>query len=178
MTLPKEYQWLDKEPSPKILKEALKLYGVVETPGTKNNPTIMAWAATLGTDYKKVYNADSIPWCGLFMGYVCHKAGVEVPKNVLWALSWSAWGTPKQKAELGDVLVFKRDGGGHVGIYVGENATHYYVLGGNQSDSVNITKIVKTRLYAIRETEWKIAKPSNIRSITLNNKGPVSTNEA
>lgn len=58
---------------------------------------------------------------------------------------------------LGDALTFKRNGGGHVGIYVGEDSTCYHVLGDNQSNMVCITRIEKTRCSGIRRTEWKIA---------------------
>jgi hypothetical protein len=36
----------------------------------------MSWAE-LG--YSKTYTADEIPWCGLFVAYVCKKAGLELP---------------------------------------------------------------------------------------------------
>jgi cell wall-associated NlpC family hydrolase len=35
---------------------------------------------------------------------------------------------------LGDVLVFRRGGGGHVALYVGEDEEAFHVLGGNQAD--------------------------------------------
>jgi hypothetical protein len=79
---------------------------------------------------------------------------------------------------LGDVLTFKRNGGGHVGLYVGEDRTHYHVLGGNQNNQVNVMRIAKTRLHQARRTAWKIAQPSNVRKIELSNKGIISTNEA
>jgi cell wall-associated NlpC family hydrolase len=79
---------------------------------------------------------------------------------------------------LGDVLTFKRDGGGHVGIYVGEDDKHYHVLGGNQGNSVSISRIAKTRLYKARRTTWKIAQPANVRVVKLEAKGVITTNEA
>ena len=79
---------------------------------------------------------------------------------------------------LGDVLTFKRDGGGHVGIYVGEDRTHYHVLGGNQSNQVNVMRIAKTRLHQARRTKWKIAQPANVRVVNLSSQGIISQNEA
>jgi cell wall-associated NlpC family hydrolase len=78
---------------------------------------------------------------------------------------------------LGDVLTFKREGGGHVGIYIGEDTTHFHVLGGNQGNAVSVSRIAKTRLFKARRTPWKIAQPSNVRKIILEGKGNVSTNE-
>jgi cell wall-associated NlpC family hydrolase len=79
---------------------------------------------------------------------------------------------------LGDVLTFKRNGGGHVGIYVGEDKTHFHVLGGNQNNEVNVVRIAKTRLFKARRTVWRIAQPQNVRKIYLEPKGIITTNEA
>jgi uncharacterized protein (TIGR02594 family) len=136
--LPSRYGWLAREPGPKMIVEALKLYGTLETPGSVNNPTIIAWAKEVGGEVEDIYKADSIPWCGLFMAVVAKRAGKEIPKHPLWALSWSAFGAKVPDAALGDVLVFVRNGGGHVGLYVGEDASAFHVLGGNQSDRVCI----------------------------------------
>jgi hypothetical protein len=52
------------------------------------------------------------------------------------------------------VLVFwrgKRNGSlGHVGFYHSEDSQSYHVLGGNQSNSVNLTRIGKDRLLDAR----------------------------
>ena len=79
---------------------------------------------------------------------------------------------------LGDILVFKRDGGGHVGFYIGEDNDCYHVLGGNQSNAMNVTRILKSRLFQARRTAWSIAQPANVRKIILDPKGKISTNEA
>jgi hypothetical protein len=34
---------------------------------------------------------------------------------------------------------------GHVAFYAGEDETHYHVLGGNQSQTVSVTRITKQR---------------------------------
>jgi uncharacterized protein (TIGR02594 family) len=176
--LPIKYQWLAKEGAPKMLVEALKLYGTLETPGTMNNPTILAWAKEIGKEIQGQYTADSIPWCGLFMALVAHRAEKEWPKSPLWALSWATFGTRTSTPMLGDVLVFTRQGGGHVGIYVGEDETAYHVLGGNQSDKVSIARIAKNRLYTARRPIYAIGQPANVRKIQLASDGTLSTNEA
>jgi hypothetical protein len=78
---------------------------------------------------------------------------------------------------LGDILTFKRNGGGHVGIYVGEDAAYYHVLGGNQNNSVSVSRIAKNRLHQARRTAWKIAQPANVRQVMLAAKGTITTNE-
>jgi uncharacterized protein (TIGR02594 family) len=169
------YNWLQEETAPRILVQAVKLIGTKEIVGKAHNPIILDWAKQLGI---KAYTNDEIPWCGLFIAYCAHKAGVEVVDGPLWALNWAKYGTKEAIPMLGDVLTFKRDGGGHVGLYVGEDRTHYHVLGGNQSNQVNVMRIAKSRLHQARRTAWKIAQPSNVRKIELSNKGIISTNEA
>lgn len=174
--LPKQYGWLSREPGPRILLEALKVYGTAETPGPGNNPAILAWAKATGLD--KVYRADSIAWCGLAMAYVALQAGWEPPLNPLWARNWLNFGTTQRTAMLGDILVFSRGNAGHVGLYVGEDSTAYHVLGGNQSDRVSFKRIAKARLLGIRRCPWRINQPLNVRPVKLAASGSLSTNEA
>lgn len=174
--LPAQYAWLSKEDGPKMLVEALKLFGTLEAPGAKDNPVILAWAAQLGLS--KTYSHDSIPWCGLFMGIVAKRAGKVIPDSLLWALSWADFGKEATGgAMLGDALTFKRNGGGHVALYVGEDATAYHCLGGNQSDKVCITRIAKSRLYRARRPIYAV-QPANVRKVKLASTGKLSTNEA
>lgn len=166
------YEWLKKEPGPRMLLEALKLIGVTEKAGTANNPEIMAWAKEVNA---VGYSADEIAWCGLFMAVVAKRAGKPVPVNPLWARNWAGWGKDSPK-ELGAVLVFSRGSGGHVGLYVGEDKECYHVLGGNQGDSVSIVRIRKNRLLACRAL-YSIAKPANVRPVFLQVSGSVSEDE-
>lgn len=176
MSLPKHYAWLADEPGPRILVEALKTYGTIETPGPGDNPSILAWAKVTGLD--RVYRDDATAWCGLWMAYVALQAGWEPPLNPLWARNWVAWGTGQKAGALGDVLVFARGKGGHVGMYVGEDAQAFHVLGGNQSDQVMVKRIAKNRLLGIRRCPWRINQPQTVRPVVLAASGSLSTNEA
>jgi uncharacterized protein (TIGR02594 family) len=158
------------------LVEAVKHIGTKEIVGKQHNPTILSWAKALGLE--KVYTNDEIPWCGLFIAYCAHAAGLDVVKHPLWALNWNKYGNVAKVAMLGDVLTFTRNGGGHVGIYVGEDNTHYHVLGGNQNNSVSVSRIAKDRLSQARRTAWKIAQPASVRVVHLEAKGVITTNEA
>ncbi len=175
--LPAQYAWLADEPGPRILIEALKLYGTKETPGPGDNPVIMQWAEEIGV--RDIYTHDSIPWCGLGIGVCALRAGKALPATPLWAKSWGtdAVGERQKVAMLGDILTFTRNGGGHVGLYVGEDSGAYHVLGFNQSDSANITRIGKDRLYNIRRPLMKVP-PANIRVVRLASSGRLSQNEA
>jgi uncharacterized protein (TIGR02594 family) len=169
------YDWLKQETAPRVLMQAIKQIGVREFVGGNHNPIIMNWAKEVGLE--KIYKSDEIPWCGLFIAYCCKMAGLEVVSKPLWALSWANWGTNVTDPMLGDILTFRRDGGGHVGIYVGEDKTHYHILGGNQNNAVNVVRIAKTRLFKARRTAWRIAQPQTVRKIYLESKGIITTNE-
>ncbi|WP_293513963.1 TIGR02594 family protein [Phenylobacterium sp.] len=135
MTLPKTYAWLSRmTPLPRMISAALAELGVRETAGAANTTQILRWAVETGLNAD--YRADSIPWCGLFMAHIARVAGREVPPASLWALSWARFGIEGGQPELGAVLVFMRQGGGHVGLYIGEDSRCYHVLGGNQGDRV------------------------------------------
>ena len=180
MTLPAKYAWLAKERAPKILVEALNFYGTTEAPGPANNSDILSWAKSIGLD--RTYRQDSTAWCGLFAGFIAFKAGYDhAPRgNALWARNWAAWGREVAiaDAKLGDVLVFSRGNGGHVGVYVAEDADCFHVLGGNQGDAVTIKRIPKSRCIAVRRSPFKKGQPANVRKVIMAANGPVSTNEA
>jgi len=177
--LPPHYSWVSREPHPKILKEALKLHGTTEISGASSSPTILHWAAEIGGWLGGYYNDDSIPWCGLFVGICAKRAGFPFGQQALSALAWLAWGQRAGQPSLGDVLVFKRPQGGHVGFYICEDEEAYHVLGGNQSDKVCISRISKQRLVQARRCRWKLFQPQNIRPIICKSNGlPLSLNES
>lgn len=168
-----ENQESSTESSDDWMNIAKTLIGTNETPGNKNNPTIIQWAKDLGIINE--YNADSIPWCGLFVARVMSESGHDVIDSPLWALSWKNYGEKLSKPLYGSILVFKRTGGGHVGFCVGYDDDYYHVLGGNQSDSVSITRIEKARCVAIR---WPNNVPHGPEAPHQTLNVSVSTNEA
>jgi intein/homing endonuclease len=122
--------------------------------------------------------------CGLYAAVVMKRSDAPgsprpIPAIPLRALSWNNFGVrvDNDKAMLGDVLTFTRQGGGHVGFYVGEDATAFHVLGGNQGNKVSIVRIAKSRLSQVRRPAYH-TQPLNIRKITLDSLGNLSTNEA
>jgi uncharacterized protein (TIGR02594 family) len=181
MDIPAQYKWLENEPGPGMIVEALKLFGTQEVLGEKNNPVILSWASEVGGNVKQVYLADKIPWCGLFMAIVAKRSGNEIVKDPLWALNWGTFGNFANQPMLGDVLAFVRqtaDGkkAGHVALYIGEDDKAYHTLGGNQSDCVCLTRMAKTRLYAARRPNYTTIPP-NLRKIFLASNGQLSQNE-
>lgn len=129
------------------MKIAKSLLGIEEEPGSGDNPVILGWAKKLGISD---YNHDSIPWCALFVSYIVSEFGEDVTDAPLWALSWKNWGTKVDGSAYGAILVFKRQGGGHVGFYVSEDDDNYHVLGGNQGDMVCVKAVPKKNCVGIR----------------------------
>lgn len=170
------YPDLVKATAPRMIVEAVKLYGTIELPGTADSPTLLGWAKELGL--QRIYTHDSIPWCGLFMAIVAKRAGKDLPTNPLWALNWANFGTPQKVAMLGDVLTFKRSQGGHVALYVGEDNYYYHLLGGNQSDKVCLTRKPINEVHSISRPHWKVAQPPEVRQIFRKATGDISTKES
>lgn len=153
--LPPEYADLNSCLSIPILHQALMLYGTTEYAGSDNNPVILDWAKELNHTISQWYRSDSTAWCALFISVCAKRAGFQPPEgfDAVRAKSFAKWGDPVfGEPVLADILVFHRAGGGHVGLYVGEDSTCYHVLGGNQGDTVNIVRIPKERLIAARRS--------------------------
>jgi uncharacterized protein (TIGR02594 family) len=179
VALPSRYAYLLDPGVPSVIREAVKLYGTLEKAGSGNNPVILGWADELEKEigpYFRQYTADSIPWCGLFVGIVCYRAGWldQMPKTPLWAKSWGEFGQKSERPSLGDVMVFTRNGGGHVALYVGEDSSNWHILGGNQSDQVSIARRPKSGgLFACRRPKWRVSEPESVKPIRLTSSGPV-----
>lgn len=144
--------------TPSWLVTMEKMAGTHEGLGDADNPIILGMATAIAkhftdlTQYCAEYTHDSIPWCGLAVAYCMAVNGVEpVTKKdgaqygFLWAPDWQYFGmavTPR----VGAVLVFPE----HVSLYVGEDATHFHICGGNQSDAINVITYPKAKLIAAR----------------------------
>jgi len=157
---------------PSWLKIARSYEGLKEIPGPRHNQTIIRWLGKL----KAWWSDDETPWCGVFVAHCMQEANLPYPKFYMRAKAWSDYGSLLRRDRLapGAILVFDRAGGGHVGFYVGEDAGHYFVLGGNQANAVNVMKLGKSRLVASR---WPKGEPVIGKPVYMNG-GSVSTNEA
>ena len=157
---------------PSWLKIARSYEGLKEIPGPRHNQTIIRWLGKLNA----WWSDDETPWCGVFVAHCMQESWLPFPKFYMRAKAWSDYGSLLRRDRLapGAILVFDRAGGGHVGFYVGEDAGHYFVLGGNQGNAVNVMKLGKSRLVASR---WPKGEPVIGKPVYLNG-GSVSTNEA
>lgn len=157
---------------PKWLKIAETYTGLSEIRGPKHNSKIIGWLDKLGAWWRD----DETPWCGVFVAHCMQDVGLPYPTFYMRAKAWEDYGSLLRRDRLapGAILVFDRAGGGHVGFYVGEDAGHYFVLGGNQGNAVSVMKLGKSRLLASR---WPKGEPVVGKPVYMKG-GKVSTDEA
>ena len=111
---------------------------------------LMDW---LKRDGRSLGDPSKTPWCGDFVE-TCIRIGLPdepllgaLGTNPCWARNWLLFGRDTRPI-TGAVLIFTRGSGGHVGFAIGQDDTHFFVLGGNQSDAVTIARIAKSRTSA------------------------------
>jgi len=135
----------------KAFQIALSKFGVKEIKGHEDNPEIVGWFNDLGYEGEKL--KDETAWCSLFANWCCKQAGLPYT-GALNARSWLDWGVEVDIPKQGDIVVLWRESPdswkGHVGFYVTERHGWIYVLGGNQSNEVNIKAYPKKRLLEYR----------------------------
>lgn len=160
---------------PSWLIEAERHIGVKEIKGPKHSARIIGWLDGLRAWWKD----DETPWCGVFVAHCMKTAGLPLPKFWMRAKDWLNWGTPTAAPIIGAIVVFERQGGGHVGFVVGKDKSgNLMVLGGNQGDAVNIRPFAMSRVAGYR---WPsgVARPSATPQLPiLASNGQLSTNEA
>lgn len=146
------------------IAEAKKHVGLQEV---RDKKALMAYFATAGLKF----DPAQTPWCGIFMATVLHTALPKqaIPANPAWALNWSKLGvgcTP----QVGAILPFSRDGGGHVAICLGQYNGGYVCLGGNQGNEVSIEVHSKAGFQGARWPDAFSAPPTGVLP-TLNATG-------
>jgi len=138
---------------------AQRFIGISEASGPTSNPHVLAMLR-LDQEWPE---GDQVPWCSAFMNYIAWLLRLPRSKS-LRARSWLMVGKPVslEEAEIGfDVVILKRGSGnqpgpdvieapGHVGFFAGREGSKILVLGGNQSDSVNLSRYPSSRLLGIR----------------------------
>ena len=162
---------------------ARKYIGLHEISGPKHNPTVLALTtkAFAATGKKSWIHDDETPWCGSFVGGVFAEAGLgsKIPKEFYRAKEWENVGTKLSKPAYGCVVTFTRDGGGHVGIVVGKTkAGMLKVLGGNQSNAVNIADFDPKRVTSYRWISSGSVPQEHRYDLPVLAAGRISTNEA
>lgn len=113
----------------------------------QHNPKIIAYHAT--TALKAT--TDETAWCSSFVNWALLQAGFAGTKSAA-AISWVNWGKVVHAVNGAITVIYNAkaansslsSSGNHVGFLVQETATHYQLLGGNQSHSVKLTNFPKS----------------------------------
>lgn len=97
-------------------------------------------------------NPRRTPWCGAFVGTVVKRAGKSVPNGYMKAASWKRVGkaVSLKKAKRGDIVVVRTKYGNHVGFYASQKNGKVQLLGGNQSNRVQVSNYRIASIQAIR----------------------------
>jgi uncharacterized protein (TIGR02594 family) len=132
---------------PPWLIEARRHIGEREIKGPRHNPLILGWWRAIKRGGIK---DDETPWCAAFVGGCLEAVGL-ISSRFESARSYLEWGVKLDSPEVGAVVVFGRQGGGHVGFVVGRDpAGNLLVLGGNQGDAVNVAAFARSRVLGYR----------------------------
>ena len=134
-----------------ILINAAKELGVKEAKGKKNNPRVQKYLAYGSKNNDKVH-PDSVPWCAGYIAFVLETSGLKSTDNLM-ARSYegkrSGFKNVSKMPVPGDITTFYRNGrksgSGHVAFFLKETPKYFYVVGGNQSDAVNVRRYEKTK---------------------------------
>jgi len=141
--------------------EAKKVLGLHET---RDRAVLAKW---LKSDGKTLGDPSKLPWCGDFVDTAIELALPDEPRpgklgeNPYWALNWLLFGKACNPA-YGAVVAFERPGGGHVGFLVGQDEKRFYVLGGNQGDTVSVTPIDRGRARGYRWPTTYKGRPGDL----------------
>jgi uncharacterized protein (TIGR02594 family) len=124
--------------------EAKKHVGLQEV---RDKAKLMAYFATANLHYDPVQT----PWCGIGLAAIFHNSLPKqpMPPNPAWAQNWLKFGVPCTP-QVGAVLVFVRNGGGHVTICLGQYQGDFVCLGCNQDNSINISLKSRKNLLGAR----------------------------
>lgn len=132
---------------PKWLTEARKHIGLSEIKGREHSAEILQFWKDIKRGGIK---DDETAWCAAFVGAMLERSGVKSSRFES-AKSYLEWGGLIGSPVLGCIVVFTRQGGGHVGFAVGrDKAGNLLVLGGNQGDEVSIRAFPVSRVSGYR----------------------------
>ena len=157
---------------PRWVLQAENNIGVKEVKGATHNPVIVQYWKDIRRGGIK---DDETPWCAAFVGSMLERCGIQSTRFES-AKSYLSWGEKLDRPVYGCVVVFSRDGGGHVGFVVGKDkAGNLLVLGGNQGDAVNVKAFPLSRDPAYR---WPEGEPVPAGDLPVGDSVAMSRSEA
>ena len=123
---------------------AQKEIGVKEKVGGEN-PRIIEYHFVTSLKAKE----DEVPWCSSFVSWCLEQDGIVSARSAR-ARDYLKWGVVLNNPIPGCIVVFSRNGGGHVAFYVSETLGSILCLGGNQKNSVCFSEYPKAQVIGYR----------------------------
>ena len=108
-------------------------------------------------------HSDQVAWCSSFVNWCLKQVGIAGTNNAA-AASWAHWGKQLDEPRYGAIIQLHHasrghDGrtgsssGNHVAFFLKSDGSHVELLGGNQSDSVKISRF-SLATYHIAAIRW------------------------
>ncbi len=140
------FDWLNLGPT--WLRIAANERGQAERPNG-DNPRILEYIRSVNPNAAL---GEDVGWSSAFVNWVMTQAGL-VGTQSMEGRSWLSWGAPSRLTP-GCVAVFWRDSpdgnSTHVGFFLDETESGLQVLGGNQSNAVQIATFSRSRFLGCR----------------------------
>jgi uncharacterized protein (TIGR02594 family) len=133
--------------APAWVQTAYRERGQAEIPGPEENSRIVEYFSTIGA--KKNYRDDIDDWASAFVEWSLNKNGIIGPKNDD-PFAWLNWGQKLDQPRFGCITVLSFSGLRHVGFFFSDNGESILALGGNQDDTVNISRYNKSDVVGYR----------------------------
>lgn len=139
----------------------------------KSNPNIMACSASIGVPAGN----DDVAWCAAFAGAMLKKCGAGARKT-LSSRNYVDYGTAipvndPTKWRMNDIIIFVRQGGGHIGFVkaVDPASGRVLVLGGNQGNNLSLQPF-KLNAGSLKVTDirrnWTLPAAADVSIVTTN----------
>jgi uncharacterized protein (TIGR02594 family) len=116
----------------KILSAARSQIGQGELYANNRGPAVQRY----------LQRKDALPWCAGFVSYCLQRSGISF-RYTLRAKDFLSYGSRVHSALPGDIVIFTRSGGGHVGIVEQVFKDYYISIEGNVGDYPARVKRIK-----------------------------------
>lgn len=116
----------------------------------RDNSALSDWLRSWG---RYLGNPKDLPWCGDAVESCVAKTLPDepLPSNPFWAQAWAKFGIDARGPIVGAIGVIRWTGSsGHVGIVAGISGDRVNLLGGNQSNSINVSSFPRSKFIAFR----------------------------
>lgn len=116
----------------------------------RDNAALSEWLRSFG---RYLGNPKDLPWCGDAVESCVAKTLPDepLPSNPFWAQAWAKFGKDVGAPIVGSIGVIRwTASSGHVGIVAGVSGDRVNLLGGNQSNAINVSSFPRSKFIAFR----------------------------